>query len=1076
MPFLFILLPCIAGAGSPEINPLWTVNLYTFLENGLTLGDVNGDGLDEIITAGREELVALDGSGKELWRWVAPGRLMTYPEVLKTPDSLYIYVADWAGNFSCVDGTGKLVWQAKLQAPASWSGATVCRLDSDASPVVAQADESGSVSAFDALAGSVKWRIQVKGAPATPALVAGTGEGARDPNAAFALTTGAGMLYVLRKDGSVLWEKSIGGSSPTWATSGPVTFVGSDGVTRIVAAATEGRMMCFDAAGNELWSRPTRGSVASSVSVGDLDRDNRPEIFCITQTGVIHRFDENGNTLWEMDTQGRTLAPGVVLDMNGDGRMEYAMSTQSGRLYIFDDAGRCIHEHIFDSRTINVTPAFGEIRKDTPGLELAVTGGEWGLVHCFSIAPGSEDKAAAIAQAEMVPENLNAEQLTTSEPVHFRISGTGNRLRAWASCLRPDGARQSALLPVLYLPAELNLPFDVTAEGEYAFEWTLETADGNLVASGLQKLDLKPYAPDDALAARTIDKLRATTSGISGSMAAASRALVNEADALERFAQEAAKDRARSSELAARARRADAIADAVRAASALGPNTSVIAYEGELWESRGIDLDVPKTAANPVKIARRVVPGEHEPVAVNLFNPLNRDLHVRCIVDDAGAVGVSLHYAQASPSARGDVSWDALPELDESGVLTIPPLMARQVWVDLDFADAAPGAHAVKLRIEALDGAGVLEPPYNPHDVTPPQIEVEIAAEVLPFEMASFGSMRLCAWARLGKAEIDDMLAHGNNVFCAPLPPANFDENGDYKPDYSKLDEVAEPVKGHDVVLLLQGTPEFKDARHAKVYFDEISAHLATFGIDERHFALYPLDEPGGFGWAMINKLIEFGKMAKAARPSIQIYVDGGGELPMFKAIAPYIDIWCPGINMLGEDTPEMKCVRDDGGALWSYNCSYSHSSGVRSCLKNTNIVAEYRIAALCAMRWNATGIGFWCYNIGTNPWSRTELDYPLVYPGRTRPVTSRRWEAVREGMEDARIAAALKAKADAASPDAKERLRKLLDVSLPAMADRCFSDMRLGLNRAAIDMSNNDETMESFRTEMLDCVEALNN
>ena len=54
-------------------------------------------------------------------------------------------------------------------------------------------------------------------------------------------------------------------------------------------------------------------------------------------------------------------------------------------------------------------------------------------------------------------------------------------------------------------------------------------------------------------------------------------------------------------------------------------------------------------------------------------------------------------------------------------------------------------------------------------------------------------------------------------------------------------------------------------------------------------------------------------------------------------------------------------------------------------------------LAALFAFRHGATGIGFWCYNQGGDPWGRMDMEYALVYPGRTKPVTSRRWEAARE-------------------------------------------------------------------------------
>jgi hypothetical protein len=52
-----------------------------------------------------------------------------------------------------------------------------------------------------------------------------------------------------------------------------------------------------------------------------------------------------------------------------------------------------------------------------------------------------------------------------------------------------------------------------------------------------------------------------------------------------------------------------------------------------------------------------------------------------------------------------------------------------------------------------------------------------------------------------------------------------------------------------------------------------------------------------------------------------------------------------------------------------------------------------------------------------------------------------------------------------------KAQIAHLLDVSLPKMMDRCWNEMRLGLNRDAIDASGNDQVLDTFRKEMLDCV-----
>src|SRR2546430_13504653 len=106
-------------------------------------------------------------------------------------------------------------------------------------------------------------------------------------------------------------------------------------------------------------------------------------------------------------------------------------------------------------------------------------------------------------------------------------------------------------------------------------------------------------------------------------------------------------------------------------------------------------------------------------------------------------------------------------------------------------------------------------------------------------------------------------------------------------------------------------------------------------------------------------------------------------------------------------------------------------------------------------------------------------MEYMLVYPGRTKPITSRRWEAVREGIEDYRILAALKKSLSAdngpkLTAATRDQIKQLIEITLPGMVDQSLEEMTLGLGRAVIDASNNDATIGAFRREMIACVESV--
>ena len=1120
---LIVLLTAAAASRGAQLDfpPLWQTDLQTFLESSGLVADLKGDGHERAVIAGREDMFALDGQGKVLWRWRSKGRFMTYPAVLvRPPQPSLVYAADNSGLLTCLDGTGKEVWHAKLNAPSSWSASVVCDLKGNGDADVIQTDETGTVWAFEALTGKVLWQTKLKGIPVSPAVGDLDGDGKPE----IVVATGQGIITALGGNGTVLWERTIGGSSQSWATAAPVIFAGSDGRGRVAAASSGGQLVCLDGKGEVLWRRPTHGAAASSISVGDLDLDGRADICLITQAGVIYRFDEDGRAIWEIDMQGRSLAPGAIIDVDGDGKPEYVLSTQDGFLQVLNEAGEFLYRFQFNNRTINVTPTFGNLSADSPGLEMLITGGEAGIVFCLH-TPAATNAVAqwksyrgdvrnsgswfGLRQSGAVrisPVNLAADEVLSGQSLRFTVENPQTErhpLTATAVCVRPDGARQVTTTTVLGRSGELLMPLDVTAPGTYQFSWTLADAGGRTLVSGGRSLFLQPFANDRALVTRALAALRAAAEATDPVLPLSATALRHEATSLEERARAVASLQDslpgsgvtgsqvvldKSAALVSHAKRALAVAGVIHQATALGQGTSLVAFQGTLWENRKVDEQLPAQAANPLRITRKVVPGEHEPVSLNLFNVTDHELLVRVQFHAlTNGVVVVPHRAVGVPTSLGEVAWDAMPELDESGTLTIPSLASRELWLDVDLGAAKPGSHQVKLRLQALNGAGVLDAPTHPHSVPPPETAIEITLQVADFAMAAPGDFRLCTWAAPEAAQLPDLLAHGNNVFTASLPAAKYDAQGHLAAsDYNALDPVLSRLRGKDVVLMLMGIPSLHGESGSaayrgdlKIFLDELVTHMAGAGFDIKHFALYPFDEPGGVGWTLVNPLVEFGKQVRAINPDLMLYVDGGGELPMFQAMAPYIDIWSPSIYMLAEKTPVMDVVRQSGKLHWSYNCGYGYSRPAGANLKNMNLVSDYRNAALFALRHNATGIGFWCYNMGGDPWGRIDLEYMLVYPGRTGPVTSRRWEAVREGIEDYRIVTALRkclsedggAKVPAA---VRTRIERLLQVSLPGLVDQSYEEMTRGLGRNVIDASNNDATSGAFRSEMMECVEAV--
>ena len=1104
-----------------QIPLLWKADLNTLLESAPTVADLNNDGRDEVVIAGMEDIFVLNKNGKQLWRWHTRKRYSTYPCVLpRSKKPALIYAADNSGLFTCLDGNGKKIWQRELDGPSAWSAAAIYKMPLDKAPRVIQTDQTGAVWCFNAFNGRMIWKTRISGKPASPAI----GDLDGDGRAEVVLKTNDGTLVALSISGKVLWREKIGGNCEDWATASPVIFIASDGKARIAAASSDGELFVTNGNGDVLWSYPTGQPVASTISVGDFDQDGRADIFFVTQLGMIYRMDESGAVLWQINMQGRSLAPGAILDINNDGQLEYVLCTQRGHMLILNQFASIIFDYQFDNRTINVTPSFGNVSGERGKLEFVITGGESGRVFCFETPafvgaaqqwiayranPQNTGVWFGLVQSQtlrMIPQNLDWNRLLIGDRVRFRIVNPYPQhkpLKATAVCIQSNGKRQSAHSLILGKRGDLVLPVNFVVPGTYHFSWWLENEKGKKLILGRRDLPYEPFKNDRALVERAIFALKNTAKVISGTLPLSAEALRLRLNKLEIQSKELhpLQDAipASSAEptqeilkktclLNKQAKRALKISEVIRQALALGAGTSLIAFEGKLWDNRDVCQQLPSQAANPLQIVHDVVPGEHQPVSLMIFNMTNRALNVRLKTHsiDKG-LRLSLLHSIAVPTSLGEMSWDPLPALDESGVVSVPPLESREFWLDVQVDHQSKGTRRIQLDVLALNGSGVLEAPGNPHAVPSPATRVNIQLNVLPFKMAPSGAFRLCTWSPSEGPDIPDLLSHANNVFIVPHGKMKSDSSKKGNSiDFSRLDRIVRQFSGRDVFFLISGFPSLKEdfgnpgyRKSLKNYLSALVNHLKKFGVDTNHFALYPIDEPGGHGWNAVNKLVDFGKMAHDADPNIKIYMDGGGDVPMLKKMAEVVDICTPPIDWLGQDSPEMRVIRASHKILWSYNCSYSFSRPVGANLKNTNIVGEYRNAALFAFRHGSTGIGFWCYNATRGDlWTRISPEYNLVYPGRTAPVTSRRWEAVREGIEDARILLALKdfEKGNAQNPRAKSvclKIRKLIEEELPALVDPGFRAMKLGLDRHTLDAKSNGTKVASFRKEMMACVRA---
>jgi len=102
---------------------------------------------------------------------------------------------------------------------------------------------------------------------------------------------------------------------------------------------------------SESWSFETSGSVESSPTIADIDKDGNYEVLIGSEDNYLYCLNSTGDEVWSFDTQGLIYYTSpTVADIDDDGRLEILMPSASGILWCLDEDG--VEEWHFDSSSL----------------------------------------------------------------------------------------------------------------------------------------------------------------------------------------------------------------------------------------------------------------------------------------------------------------------------------------------------------------------------------------------------------------------------------------------------------------------------------------------------------------------------------------------------------------------------------------------------------------------------------------------------------------------------------------------------------------------------------------------------
>ena len=354
------------------------------------------DGMPGIVAGTASgDLVALDGTGTELWRQSIGARVSTWPVVDDVPGTgRCILAADYAGMIACMTPDGENVWRTQLKGGLNeYNSVSVVR--GGATAFVASS-RCGVVTGLS-VDGAIAWEFHTHPEHYTRKVGTGTGPCAigdvdGDGRDEIAFSAADGYLYCLDCDGGFRWNLYIGDNSQY---SSPV-MMQLDAGPCVLCGGNADVVYAVSGDGQVVWSQRGTGAgyMDVALSVGDINGDGKDEVVFVHQGRALQAMNGRGEMLWSrFDYLGGDQSFGPSLaDIDGDGNLELLFTQRGGEtLFVIDGNGELLEEHEMNGGMLGA-PVVADVDGDGL-LEVLTVSQSDGELRCFDTAasavPGS---------------------------------------------------------------------------------------------------------------------------------------------------------------------------------------------------------------------------------------------------------------------------------------------------------------------------------------------------------------------------------------------------------------------------------------------------------------------------------------------------------------------------------------------------------------------------------------------------------------------------------------------------------------------------------------------------------------
>ena len=392
------------------------------------IGDINNDGIPEVVVGGGTQIYALRGdNGNLVWSYTTGGWVYSSPAIgdINNDGIPDVVVGSLDGKIYALRGNnGSLLWSYATDG-AVYSSPAIGDINNDGIPDVVVGSNDYKIYALRGDSGRLLWSYTTGGwVHSSPAIGDINNDGIPD----VVVGSNDNKIYALRgNNGSLLWSYTTGGrviSSPA------IGDINNDGIPDVVVGSWDNKIYALRGDnGDTLWSYTTGSVINSSPAIGDINNDGIPEVVVGGGTRIYALRGNDGSLLWSVSLPSTQEGPdGIKLaDIDPSPGLEVIASTFFYHVYVISSNGTVLWSMMPVGQMRN--SSVGDVDNDNC-VEIVVVGGGTPMVAVID-APGSNCGTITpveISETNKINYQIEKNGIKLNRAVNYELFSANGRL------------------------------------------------------------------------------------------------------------------------------------------------------------------------------------------------------------------------------------------------------------------------------------------------------------------------------------------------------------------------------------------------------------------------------------------------------------------------------------------------------------------------------------------------------------------------------------------------------------------------------------------------------------------------